>query len=287
MSDVIERFLLATKKYERQRRRTWKVSFLLYLFSLGFCGFFSLRYFPYVVSSIISLKLYGLAVFCASALAALILSILYILFSYDGAYADPESVSERISKALPLFRQYHYVLAAEIALSPLLARASIGYRCQPPDFITTCELLVVGGCFAVLYLLYVRYGLSSPENLAIYTLAFFMGATRDMFKKDFVLRRYYRLYVAGFAGVPAIGIFLAVPLFRSCEQAAALARDVEWNLRLLSTSRNLWEQLLIARYLYEIHRIYVWLTHFWVIITIILLLHAVILYKMDQCLFKR
>ena len=288
MSEVLERFLLAAKKYEWQRQRTWKVVVFLFMVFLMLPGFFSLRYFPYVVSSMVSLGLYGFASFCASALTSLVVLILYVFFLWrDGAYAELQSIGERTSNALPLFRQYHYLLAVQLVLFPLLLRVSVSHYCGPPDSIATCKLLVVGVCFAVPYLLYVRWGLSSPEDLAVYTLALFVNTTRDMCKEDPVLRRFYRkLFIILFPWGCATGAFLFIPLV-SCEQAAALARAIEWELGPTTTSRDLWRQLLFIRYFYEIYKDYVWLTHFWVLITIVLVLHAIIVHKIDRCLFRR
>ena len=285
MGEVLERFLLAAKKYERQQKRNWKIALLTFVALLVFCYFFSFRNLPYLISSMIFLRLYGLAAFCASSLAALVLLILYMFFIWhDGVYAELQSVSKRIPEALPLFRQYHYLLVADIALSILLVRASAGY--QPPDFITTCKLLGIGLCFAIPYLLYVRWRLSSPEDLAVYTLALFVNTTRDMCKEDPVLRRFYRkLFIILFPWGCATGAFLFIPLV-SCEQAAALARAIEWELGPSTTSRDLWRRLLFIRYFYEIYKDYVWLTHFWVLVTIVLVLHAIIVYRIDRRLFR-
>ena len=283
MSEVLERFLLAAKKYEQRRRRMWKVALLLFVIPLVVWGPVFSQHLFHLMSYVGSLKLYGLVAFCTSAFAALAVIALYILLCHDAIYSELQPVNEWISKAVRLFHWYHCSIAAQVAFLLLLLRASAGY--QPPSFATACELVVLGLCFAVAYLLYVHRGLSSPEDLIVYTLLFFISTTHEMFK-DPILRRFRRkLYLSStIIWAPVTLSFLALPLFRSCEQAISLANDIKLNLEMVNCSP--WAQQAVEQ-LHRLYTYYAWLTCFWAIVTVLLTIHAIILYKIDRCLFRR
>jgi len=279
MSDIIERFLLAAKKYERQRRKTWRILFPASMVTLILLGWIFTKYFFDLIYYVSSLKFYGLLVFYAPAIAAFAAFLSYIFVVRDMVYAEIRPVSEWGSTAVRLFHGYHHVIAAQMTLLPLLFYVFVRY--QLPSCVTVCELMVLGLCFAVAYLLYVHRGLPSPEERIVYTLLFFMSNTHEIFKDPILHNFRYRRYSVMYIVMLATGFFTILSPFCSCQQAIDFATTIKWNLGLANYSSS------ATAVVEKFYMHYISLALFWIIITALIVLYAILLYKIDRCLFKR